>query len=83
MVLNNMEAKRQGLERHLAAGGQLPPMPDGPYMEDFNAHEMAQALEQEVRRCMAQGWAKVTISMDPGNAARMAAFLRRASLVTR
>ena len=73
--------KQAALESHLARGGKLQPMPDGPYMAEFQPHELAQAVEAEVRRCTAQGWAKVTLSMDPGNAMKLAAFLRRAALV--
>lgn len=83
MSLTEQELKKHFVTKMLANGGKIPELPDGPYLEEFDPLALSQALDAEVNRCMQQGWTKVTVSLDPVNAQKMAAFLRRASLFAR
>lgn len=72
------EHKRR-LEAQLQrSGGVLPPIPDGPRLDAFSALEMAQALEHEAARSAGMMLTKIRIDLDHADAARLAAFLRRA-----
>lgn len=72
------EQERAGLEAHLAAGGKLLPLPDGPIMAQFDALELAQAIEFELDRMIQVGHVKMRFDLSFVDAAAMAAFLRRA-----
>lgn len=69
---------RSALDRHLATGAPIGPMPDGPTMDAFNALEMAQAIESEVNRAPVLGFDHVSVKMTLDDASRLAAFMRRA-----
>lgn len=71
LILDDLTAKK-------AARGELPLL-DGPMLEQFDALRMADALEQEAARSV-EMWgpkAKVSIHLDPADAVRLAAALRR------
>ncbi len=74
-----MSAMREAYEKHVAAGGALAPVPDGPTLEAFEGLRMAQALESEVNRAQATpGMTTIQIRMSFDDASRLAAFMRRA-----
>lgn len=78
----NQAAHKAALEAQLRRdGGNLPPMPDGPSLDYFNAHELAQAIESEVTRARGQSLTKLRLDMDHDNAMKLAAYLRRAVLM--
>lgn len=56
--------------------GCLPPGPDGPKIEEFSPGKLADAIEQELERCAAMGWAKLTLHMDAADARKLANHLR-------
>lgn len=72
------EQEREGLEKFLVAGGKLLPLPDGPVMAQFNALELAQAIEFELDRMIQAGHVKMRFDLSFVDAAAMASFLRRA-----
>ncbi len=74
-----MEMKEK-LEQHIASGGKLAPMPDGPLLEHIDLLELAQALESEVNRAGEHGHTKIRIDMDLADAAKLASLLRRAAI---
>lgn len=69
---------RAAYEAHVARGGGLVPVPDGPRLDAFSALELAQAIESEVNRAQGAGHTKIKIDMTFDDASRLAAFLRRA-----
>lgn len=71
---------REAFKKHVAAGGGLSPIPDGPRLECFEARNMAEALEREVNRAEVLGLPKVQITMTLDDASRLAAFMRRAAV---
>ena len=68
----------EAYEKHIANGGGLSSVPDGPMLEAFSALEMAQALESEVNRAQAVGHTMIRVSLTFDDASRLAAFMRRA-----
>ena len=74
----NQEQMKAGLERHLAAGGKLLPMPDGPVLARFEPLELAQALEGVLGQMVQAGHTKVRFDLAFEDAAALAAYLRRA-----
>lgn len=75
-------ARHQGaVEARVASGVPLPPAPDGPVVEAFSALHLADALEHEVRRAKDNGMDKIRIDGSIEDAAKLAAFLRRAALM--
>lgn len=62
-------------------GGALPPAPDGPYLEAFNAFDLAQAIEHEINRAQSQGNQKIRIDLTFDDAQKLASTLRRAVLL--
>lgn len=64
-----------------ANGGVLPPMPDGPMLERFNALELAQGLESEINRAGEKGFKNVRLDMSLEDSQALASFLRRAVLM--
>lgn len=75
-----MSALREAYEKHVANGGGLVPIPDGPRLEAFEATRMAEALEREVNRAQAHGLQKIRIDLTFDDASHLAAFMRRAAL---
>lgn len=69
---------RDAYEAHVARGGTLAPVPDGPRLECFAALDMAQAIESEVNRAQSVGHTKIRIDLTFDDASRLAAFMRRA-----
>lgn len=72
------EANKAGLEKYLAAGGKLLPVPDGPILAQFDPLELAQAIEFELDRMIMAGHTKLRFDLAFVDAAAMASFLRRA-----
>lgn len=72
-----MSDLRSDFQRHIAGGGGIPLL-DGPAMEAFSALELAQAIEHEINRSGGAPMRKIQLSMDYENAAKLAAYLRRA-----
>lgn len=58
-------------------GGIILPMPGGTYVEQFNALELAQAIEQEINRCRIAALSKIRIEMKLEDAHVLASCLRR------
>ncbi len=50
---------------------------DGPVLEKFDVHRLAQLLEQECRRARAQGLPKVSLHMDVDDALKLSHVLTR------
>jgi hypothetical protein len=75
-----MSSIREAYEKHVANGGGLVPVPDGPALECFEATRMAEALEREANRAEVLGLPKVQITMTLDDASRLAAFMRRAAV---
>lgn len=57
--------------------GCLPAAPDGPVIPEFDARNLALAIEQEVQRAGQYGWSKITLHMDIPDAALLAQYLRK------
>ena len=75
-----MSELSKAYEEHVAKGGGLSPLPDGPSIEVFGARRMAEALEVEVNRAGAIGHSMIRVSMTLDDASRLAAFMRRAAV---
>lgn len=68
------------LEQQLIrSGGIILPMPDGAYVAEFNALELAQAIEHEINRCRLAALSKIRIEMKLEDAHELASCLRRAA----
>jgi hypothetical protein len=75
-----MNSQKALLEQQLLRnGGIILPLPDGPYIEAFNALELAQAIEHEINRCHLAALSKIRIEMKLEDAHELANCLRRAA----
>lgn len=75
-------AQRREIERVVRARrGVLVDTPDGPVIDVFEPTRLAQALEDELARCVAHGWVQITLRMDVSDAVLLARFLRAARTV--
>lgn len=76
-----MELKEQLQAQLRRDGGRLAPVPDGPIIGRFDPLELAQAIEHEIARSHEVGHTKIKVDMTLDDAARLARFLRRGSLL--
>lgn len=53
------------------------PLIDGPRLERWNPQQLAEALEEEIARCAAEGWPRISLHMDVQDAMKLARYLRR------
>jgi len=82
MSAMDQEQHRKNLQAQLKRdGGVLPDAPDGPVLAGFEALSLAQGIESELNRAKGVGHSKIRINMDLDDAAQLASFLRRATLL--
>lgn len=53
------------------------PILDGPRLDKFDVHLLAQAIESEVARAKENGWPKISLHMDLEDAYLLAQVLKR------
>lgn len=80
-VSEQLEHQRRLSALLQSPGYELPPAPDGPVVERFDALELAQALEHELQRAAGRGLTKIQINMNFVDAQALANCLRRAALM--
>lgn len=65
------------VEKMMQQYGCLPAIGENATLSQFNARELAQAIESEINRSGEYGFTKITLHMDLPDAAQLAKFLRR------
>jgi hypothetical protein len=72
---SNAVQKRQ-LAKLLDQFGCVPDAPDGQVLPAFSPQLLAQAIENEIKRCHIYGWNKITVHMDLKDAIELMNYLK-------
>jgi len=76
-VSPQQEIGRRRVEELIERYGCIPRAPDGPFLSEFGAKSLSDAIEKEIERSKDYGWSKITIHMDMPDAKKLVEELRR------